>query len=199
MIVRLLALAFLLGAPYLPARAGGEAALSRVEETVREAFPDVVHLTPAEAERRLGQSAGDVVIFDVREADEWAVSHLAGAERVSPRSWRRDFPAAHGQRVAGKTVLFYCSVGVRSSKLAGRVQDALKAAGATAVYNLSGGAFRWHNEGRAMVDRSGMTPAVHPYDRFWGRYLARREAAHVLPIERPVSRSAPPPSTGAVK
>ena len=72
-------------------------------------------------------------------------------------------------------MVIYCSVGVRSSRLAEHVVDAVREAGARDVYNLAGGIFAWHNRGYQLVDGSGPTAFVHPYDETWGRLVARRQ------------------------
>lgn len=123
----------------------------------------------------------EVLLLDVRESEEFSVSHLAGAERVDPDIWRRSFMNKYGGRVRGKTVIFYCAVGVRSSQLAERVQVALKERGAKAVYNLDGGIFAWHNEGRALVDAKGETEFVHPFDAHWGQLVKRGELTRTSP------------------
>ena len=123
----------------------------------------------------------DVLLLDVREEDEFAVSHIAGAERVDPDVWRWTFMNRFGEKVRGKTVVFYCSVGVRSSRLAERVQAALKEQGAKAVYNLDGGIFAWHNERRGLVNAKGETDFVHPFDSYWGQLVKRGELARKSP------------------
>ena len=123
----------------------------------------------------------DVLLLDVREEDEFAVSRLAGAVRVDPDIWRRTFMSKFGERVRGKTVIFYCSVGVRSSRLAERVQTALKEQGAKAVYNLDGGIFAWHNERRPLVNAEGETDFVHPFDSHWGQLVKRSEMTRTSP------------------
>lgn len=181
--VRILAFMTLLFGPVLGhgARAGGQDGLKSVEQLVRDAYPDVAHIEPSRFVELAAQPGSPIVVFDVRDVQEWQVSRVAGARQVAPGVWRQEFLASHGLTVKGKTVVFYCSVGVRSSKLAGRVQAALKQAGAVAVYNLSGGAFRWHNERRSLVTDSGETPFIHPYDRHWGRYLADQSSIRWKP------------------
>jgi rhodanese-related sulfurtransferase len=119
-------------------------------------------------------SGAPVVLFDVREEEEYQVSRLPGALRADPGAWTFRFVGQHGEAVKGKTVVFYCSVGVRSSKLAARVQGRLLEKGARAVYNLEGGVFRWHNDRRPLIDANGPTPLVHPYDRHWGGLIERQ-------------------------
>ena len=81
----------------------------------------------------------------------------------------------------GKTVVFYCSVGVRSSKLAARLQKALTARGAKAVYNLQAGIFNWHNEHRPLTTGSAPTSFVHPFDDHWGQLVERRDLLSYRP------------------
>ncbi len=173
--MRLVSLILLIASPLtLPVRAGDASALAALELTIADAYPDLRHIAPEALVRMMSDTPDRLVILDVREEAEWRVSRLAGAHRVAPAIWTNRFLADHKASVAGKTVVLYCSVGVRSSKLAGRVQKALREAGATGVYNLSGGVFRWHNEGRPLVTDAGASPFVHPYDGYWGRYVARQ-------------------------
>ena len=71
-----------------------------VKERIRQEFPEVRQLTVAELARWL--EAGDhpdgdysdgerpaPVIFDVRKAEEYAVSHLPGAQHLEPSLERR--------------------------------------------------------------------------------------------------------------
>jgi rhodanese-related sulfurtransferase len=144
--------------------------LDIVERNVTADYPSVAQLQPAQF-AKLMQDPSKVVVFDVREQAEFDVSHLPGAIRVSPSIWTSQFMSRFGEAAKGRTAVFYCSVGVRSSKLARQVGDRLKAGGAEAVYNLQGGIFRWHNEARPMVANSGPTKQVHPYDAHWGQLL----------------------------
>ena len=175
----LLALACLPFSASQPARAE-ELRLEGVQRDVASKWPDLSHLTTADLARRL-QGRTDVLLIDVRDAAEFAVSHLDGAVQVSPGIWRSTFMTRYREGLKGKTVVFYCSVGVRSSRLASSLKDELLAAGATAVHNLDGGIFAWHNEARPLVDGKGETVFVHPYDAYWGRLLARRELTRTAP------------------
>lgn len=144
--------------------------LSAVHAQVARDYPSVRHLSIKEA-----AGSQNVIYFDVREQKEFAVSRIAGAIRVDPGRWTGSFLREFGKLAQGKTVVFYCSVGVRSSKLAARVQADLLRQGAKAVYNLQGGIFQWHNEDKPLQDEKGATEYVHPYDDEWGRLLRRRK------------------------
>ncbi len=159
--------------------AGHISPLPVIEGVIRLRYADMRHISPDEL-GDLEQNA-DVVLLDVREPAEFAVSHLGNSKRVSPEATAEQVLSQAGD-VQGKTVVVYCSVGARSSKLARRVAARLKQAGAEAVYNLSGGIFRWHNERRSLVDGAGQTTdAVHKFDDYWGKLLRRQEKA-VLPL-----------------
>ncbi|MHA1164745.1 MAG: rhodanese-like domain-containing protein, partial [Alphaproteobacteria bacterium] len=117
--------------------------LDTVRAQVRQDFKGVPHLSTGELARAMA-AKDNLLVLDVRERNEFAVSRIKGAHRVDPGIWRWTFMNRFGDRVRGKTVVFYCSVGVRSSKLAAYVQAALKEQGAKGVYNLDGGVFAWH-------------------------------------------------------
>jgi rhodanese-related sulfurtransferase len=158
---------------YAPPLAARELpSLTAVEADVRADHPAVAQLSDAALADRLARHQSPLLI-DVREPDEYAVSHLPGAQRVDPDIWTRSFLSRYAKAARGREVVFYCSVGVRSSELADAVQDGLKKAGAHAVYNLEGGIFAWHNARRALTDAHGATDFVHPYDAHWGKLLMR--------------------------
>jgi rhodanese-related sulfurtransferase len=166
---------------YAPPLAARELpSLATVETEVRADHPAVVQLSDAALADRLARRETPLLI-DVREPDEYAVSHLPGAQRVDPDIWTRSFLSRYANAARGRDVVFYCSVGVRSSELADAVQDGLKKAGARAVYNLEGGIFGWHNAHRPLTDARGATDFVHPYDARWGTLLTRRALARSQP------------------
>jgi len=154
--------------------------LEAVRSQVRQNFAGVSHLSTKELSRAMAVE-DNLLVLDVREENEFAVSRIDGAQRVDPGIWRWQFMNRFGNKVRGKTVVFYCSVGVRSSKLAANVQGVLKELGAKGVYNLDGGVFAWHNEARALVNGKGTTDYVHPFDGAWGKLVKRQELTKVTP------------------
>ena len=82
-------------------------------------------------------------------------------------------------KVKDKHLIFYCSVGYRSSVMADRVRDSAMKSGALSVANLRGGVFRWYNEGRVVHDATDTTDAIHPYDRVWGVFVNERPGSTV--------------------
>ncbi len=122
-------------------------------------------ITPRELAPRLPE----MVLFDVREAEEFALSRLPGAIRLPPDMPAGAFRAAHGARVGGAQVVFYCAVGWRSGKMLERVQATIASARPAALYNLRGGVFRWRAEGLPLEGDA----EVHHYDAAWGQLLRR--------------------------
>ena len=127
------------------------------------------------------QAGKDVLLLDVREKPEFQVSRINGAKQVAPGIWKGQFLKRFAEQAKGRTVVFYCSVGVRSSKLAQYVGDALRESGAGLVYNLKGGIFAWHNAKRPLTDQNGETPYVHPYDSYWGQLVERQAFIRTTP------------------
>lgn len=176
--VMLIAAAMLLPSAFAFASETGD--LGKIEAAIKAEYSSIAHLSATEFASAIARGE-DLVIFDVREEQEYAVSRIAGARRVDPGAWGWQFLRDHGADLADKTVVFYCSVGVRSSKLAHRVAEALRERGVKGVYNLEGGLFRWHNEGRGLVDVLGDTDRVHPFDQTWGRLVDRQDRVSILP------------------
>jgi rhodanese-related sulfurtransferase len=157
----------------------GPASLQATIEDVARRWPQIGHITPSELAPLLQNNAA--LVFDVREEVEFGVSHIPGAIHVAPDSSPAAFLERYGDAAKGKIVVFFCSVGMRSSALAARVAEGLKVRGATAVDDLAGGIFAWHNQGRAIVDEIGPTDFVHPYDATWGRLLSRQDLLRTVP------------------
>ncbi len=141
----------------------GWATVERMIEAEHPGTPSIS--TDSLAARLSDPSAPAPVLLDVRTPEEFAVSHLAGAQRVDPGT--EALPAALAALPRDTPVVAYCSVGVRSADLVERMQDA----GFTDVRNLDGSIFRWANEGRPVVCGDSVVAAVHPYDRVWWHLL----------------------------
>lgn len=142
-----------------------EAGWSTVERMIASDHPDVRHLSTDSLAKWLEtESVPPPVLLDVREREEFAVSHLHGAHRVAPDS---DLGPLLAQFPRDTSIVTYCSVGYRSAAMAERLQEA----GFTNVTNLEGSIFRWANESRPLYRKGRRVRAVHPYDRLWGQLL----------------------------
>jgi len=154
--------------------------LLKFQNIVEASFRTVEHI---DADGYAALDSEQIVVFDVRETDEFAVSHLAGALQIDPSITPETFAREFKDTVNGKTVVFYCSVGWRSSDLAQRVDSVLKQQGVVASYNLIGGLFQWHNEERPLLSETGgNTQAIHPYNKYWGRAIDDQSAIQYSPL-----------------
>ncbi|MEZ5995614.1 MAG: rhodanese-like domain-containing protein [Hyphomonadaceae bacterium] len=161
----LLALAFLAAttSPALAqARAAAIAEERRAEQSIAARFANVPQLTLAEFDRLRRDRT--VILVDVREADEYAISHLPGAIRVPPGASAEDAQRLIGQIPRGGAIVFYCTIGFRSSRLADRVRTAYGGGAAPLIASLRGGLIAWVNDGRTLVNAAGTTSWIHPYD-----------------------------------
>lgn len=117
----------------------------------------------------------DILLLDARKYDEFQVSHIPRAQWVGYKDFKIGDMASLIPDKNQKLVV-YCSIGVRSEDIA----EQLKQAGYTEVYNLYGGIFEWKNKGYPVVDQQGNpTEKVHPYSRYWGRFLTNAEKAYL--------------------
>lgn len=138
-----------------------------VKKDVRKDFPDVQQLS-VDSLYSWMDSDKPLIILDARKKEEYEVSHLKSAIRIDPEieempSWLLDD--------SEKTVVVYCSVGYRSSKIA----DLLLNSGiGSQVYNLEGSIFEWANEGHELYSNEKRVHKVHPYNSLWGRLLNRQ-------------------------
>lgn len=92
----------------------------------------------------------DAVLLDVREPDEFAAGHAAGALHIplGQLSERLD-------EIPGGPVVVTCKMGGRASK----ATLALRSAGRDAV-NLQGGMRGWADSGRPLVSERGGEPEI---------------------------------------
>ena len=104
------------------------------------------------------------IVIDVRQRDEYEVSHLPGALNLPT-------PEAIQQAAipSNATLVLYCSVGYRSARVAQQLQEN----GFKNVMNLEGSIFEWYNQGRPVVVDGLPVDQVHPYSRTWGLLLER--------------------------
>lgn len=136
--------------------------MAGIKARVRKTYPTVPQLAIEEFAR----SSDQRLLVDVRARSEYEVSHIPGAVHINDPDDLLAFAKAHPD----KQLVLYCSVGMRSSEAATKLQQQ----GVSQVVNLEGSIFQWANDQRPLVDATGPTEKVHPYNAFWGwRYLER--------------------------
>ena len=135
---------------------------------IRARFPTVARVSTDTLQSWLDESPQreNLLLFDVRESEEYAVSHLQGAR---PAPSKDEAQKALQGAPSDQRIVLYCSVGYRSSELA----QFLMKKGYTEVYNLEGSIFAWANEGRPVYRGNERVKVVHPYDRIWGSLLKK--------------------------
>jgi rhodanese-related sulfurtransferase len=106
-----------------------------------------------------------LILIDAREQEEYQVSHLENAIRLTDA---KEVLTSYGD--GRLPVIVYCSVGYRSAKMV----DQLVRAGMKNVFNLKGSIFKWANSGNPVYNQAGVTPYVHPYDEKWGILLDKK-------------------------
>lgn len=143
--------------------------LEDVERKVIQRYPKP-QITPASLAEMLAN--GNVTLFDVRTQEEFDAGHLPGAIRIEPGATAKEIVKLHGDRLDDGPVVFYCAVGVRSSRMMVRARQEITPLARYGAYNLRGGVFRWTADGRTMV-RGDEQGAAHPFDEDWGELLAR--------------------------
>ncbi len=117
-------------------------------------FPDIREVMPDDVIRM--RERDDVIIVDVREPKEQAVSMIPGAITKTEFEARKE-------ELKGKTVVAYCTIGYRS----GKYTQGLEEEGWDA-YNLPGSILSWVIAGQPVVDESGKeTTQVHVYGKQW--------------------------------
>lgn len=108
-----------------------------------------------------------IFILDARQIKEYQISHLGNAIYVGFKDF--DIEVTKDRLPEkNKLIIVYCSIGVRSEKIAKKLKDA----GYKNVKNLYGGIFEWKNNGFTVYNlQSQPTDSVHTYSKKWSNYL----------------------------
>lgn len=96
-----------------------------------------------------------VVLLDVREDDEWAAGHIAGAVHVPMMQVPQRLQFDPGPLTPDAAIVVICKVGGRSAQ----VTAWLRHQGYDAA-NLAGGMLAWAAAGRPMEAADGQPPRV---------------------------------------
>lgn len=120
----------------------------------------VKRINPSDAQQLLSEKP--MTILDVRDENEYTISHLEGALR-----YQEDLLTGLDK---SKPIMVYCTVALRSNKLAKRLQKQ----GFSEVYELKNGLIGWSNASLPMKDSNNeLTEEVHVYNRFFGAFLKK--------------------------
>lgn len=142
----------------------------KINANIEQHYPKVKHLDVDSLKASLDQGRPPVLI-DVREKEEFAVSHLPNAINTSKAeevSYPKDTP-----------MVIYCSVGMRSAAFANELEEK----GFTEIHNLRGSIFAWANKGYPLRRGTLTVKAVHPYDKKWGTLL--NPELHMYRVDSP--------------
>jgi rhodanese-related sulfurtransferase len=138
--------------------------METIQTAIRKRFPDIRQLQPTGLRDWLADSSRvPPLLVDVRDSEEFKVSHLRNATNVVTAGRMRKLVAS-----PDAPVVVYCSVGYRSSAVAAK----LVKLGCTNVWNLEGSIFAWANAGYPLYRGTNQVFAVHPYNTKWGKLLA---------------------------
>jgi len=130
-----------------------------IDRKIDREYPQIPFITSDSLQQKLQESAPQLVIIDVREAEEFAVSHLETAlniqtgDGVAEQIDAKDTP-----------IVVYCSVGYRSAGVAARLQEL----GYSNVSNLRHSIFNWAERGYPLANKLGSTDKIHPFNTAWG-------------------------------
>lgn len=102
-------------------------------------------LTPQDVAARL--KAGRITLIDIREADEHAREHIAGAVSVPLSALEK---SRLGLSASGD-VVFHCKSGMRTSANCGRLAEHVEGP----AYLLAGGLDAWKRAGLAVTKKAG--------------------------------------------
>ncbi|XP_028400685.1 adenylyltransferase and sulfurtransferase UBA4-like [Dendronephthya gigantea] len=152
---------------------------------IRKTFPNVKQLQTKDLDEFIvGNKYKNLILLDVREQDEYEVSHLPNAIRVEPDEAVDQVMTKIKEKLEDISnyhvrVVCYCSVGYRSSAMAQKLYRQFRRLIETEqidivskIYNLEGGIFKWANEGMELIDCNNQeTKYCHPYNFLWGKLL----------------------------
>lgn len=134
-------------------------------ELLEKIYPDDIPTLSITEFKKLKRK--NLYLLDTRGKDEYAISHLKNAREVGYFWFDMrdvyDIPKS-------ATVIIYCAVGNRSSRIA----EKLIKAGYKNVFVLYGGIFEWVNEGNPVYTHKDIqTSQIHAYTKEWSIWLEK--------------------------
>ncbi len=148
-----------------------------VDEKIEREFPGVEYVSTDELLGRYGGSdTGLPIIIDVREVEEFQISHLQNAINLETGDSVSRLVENSGLN-KDTPIIVYCSVGYRSAAVASELEQL----GYTQVLNLRHSIFEWANKGYPMINTVGDTDKVHPFNKAWSVLVD--ESLHAYPAK----------------
>jgi rhodanese-related sulfurtransferase len=132
LVSRILIAIFIAAACSAQTAPSGKASNTTFEMQVREAKSRIREISP-EGLKALATRHRGYLLIDVREDNEWAAGHAAGAVHIRRGLLERDIDATAPRKDA--QIVLYCQGGGRSALAA----DTLQKMGYSSVYSLAGG------------------------------------------------------------
>ncbi len=129
--------------------------VKRQAATLRQRFPDVPTGSPEDVYAWQQLDPEKIVLIDVREPQEQAVSMLPTAIRAETVS---ELPRLNRDQI----LVPYCTIGYRSARFARELREAWPN-----VFNLEGGILAWCHAGLPLLSGSVSTRTVHVYASDW--------------------------------
>ena len=142
-----------------------------VDKKIDREYPGIEFISSAQLFQKYQDESAEIpLVIDVREDDEFLISHLENAvnletgELISRIVADKDAP-----------IVVYCSVGYRSAGVAVELAEL----GYSNVVNLRHSLFEWANNDYPMVNGAGDTEKVHPFNDAWGVLVEK--SRHLYP------------------
>ena len=134
-----------------------------VDQRIEKEYPRVEFISTEQLYRAQDQSQEVLpVVFDVRESEEFEISHLESAINLKTGP---EIAALITDKNA--PIVVYCSIGYRSAGVASELEEL----GYTNVQNLRHSIFEWADKDYPLISEQGDTDMVHPFNRVWGALL----------------------------
>jgi rhodanese-related sulfurtransferase len=150
-------------------------AWSLIKGWIHLRFPQVQSISTQDLAAWLASDLPPPILIDVRQREEYTLSHLPGARHLPTVAAIQQAALA-----ADTPLVLYCSVGYRSAQLA----QQFATIGYDRVMNLDGSIFEWYNRGYPVVAHQVSAQSVHPYNRIWGLLLETPQPVDPQPVDR---------------
>lgn len=109
--------------------------------SVTAAAGELASIAPADLQARLAHEASDLLVLDVRTAEEYASAHVPGARNIPHDQISSRIEELGDAR--DREIVVYC----RSGRRAALALESLAAAGFERLTHLEGDMLRWQQEG----------------------------------------------------